>query len=212
MKSLLHPTYFPSIAQFSVIVKSDAIVFEKFDNFQKQTYRNRMYVYGANGKQMLSIPIKHTGKDGRQLYKDVKVENDFPWQKQHWKSLQTAYRTSPFFEFYEDEIAPLFEKKQEYLLDFNISTFETISDCLQLETDYSFTNSYATEITDNDDLTDFRKLVNAKKINTPSFDTYTQVFDSKEGFLNNLSILDLLFNEGPNSLTYLEDQFLKIHL
>lgn len=208
MKILLHPSYFPSIAQFAAISNSETVVFENFDNFQKQTYRNRMYIYGPNGKQMLSIPIKHIGGNGRQLYKDVKIENDFPWQKEHWKSLEAAYRTSPFFEFYEDEIAPLFEKKQEFLYDFNLKTSEIIADCLQLELETEFTDEFFKVAAEN--VQDYRNLVNAKKIAIPDFDAYTQVFEEKNSFINNLSTLDLLFNEGTNALTYLEAQASKL--
>lgn len=96
MKALLHPTYFPTIASFSLLVKEPCLL-EVSDNYQKQTYRNRTYIYGANGKQILTVPILHTGGEtGRQLYKDVRVDNQVAWQKLHWKTLQTAYRTSPY--------------------------------------------------------------------------------------------------------------------
>lgn len=203
MKVLLHPSYFPSISQFVVLAKATETVFEKGDNYQKQTYRNRMYIYGANGKQLLSIPIKHLGNNGRQLYKDVKIENDFQWQKQHWKSIESAYRTSPFFEFYEDEFAHLFEKKQEFLFDFNLKTTEIIMDCLQLEADFEFTEEYFATPKDQQD---FRPLVNAKSKIGQDITPYTQVFEEKHGFIPNLSTLDLLFNEGTNALTYLEEQ------
>ena len=92
MKALLHPTYFPTIASFSLLVKEPCLL-EVSDNYQKQTYRNRTYIYGANGKQILTVPILHTGGEtGRQLYKDVRVDNQVAWQKLHWKTLQTAYR------------------------------------------------------------------------------------------------------------------------
>ena len=109
-KNLLHPTYFPTIASFSLIIKEPCVM-EVSDNYQKQTFRNRTYIYGANGKQLLTVPILHTGGEtGRQLYKNVKIDNNVSWQKLHWKTLQTAYRTSPYFEFYEDAISPDFEK------------------------------------------------------------------------------------------------------
>ena len=99
MKALLHPTYFPTIASFSLLVTTPCIL-EVSDNYQKQTYRNRTYIYGANGRQILTVPILHTGGEtGRQLYKEVRVDNNVAWQKQHWKTLQTAYRTSPYEEF-----------------------------------------------------------------------------------------------------------------
>ena len=103
MNVLLHPTYFANIASFVAIAKGTEVIFEVADNYQKQTYRNRCHIYGANGKLSLNIPVNHTHKN-RQLYKDVKISNDNKWQSHHWKSLQSAYRTSPFFEYYEDEL------------------------------------------------------------------------------------------------------------
>ncbi|NJW55298.1 WbqC family protein, partial [Salinimicrobium sp. CDJ15-91] len=107
------------------LVKAKEVVFENEDNYQKQTYRNRMYIYGANGKLSLNVPIKHTGnKSNHQKYRDVRIENDFPWQKQHWRSLETVYRTSPFFEFYEDDFRPVYDQKFEFLIDFNYKCLE----------------------------------------------------------------------------------------
>lgn len=204
MKVVIHPTYFSNIAHFVAIAKADTLVFEMDDNFVKQTYRNRTYIYGANGKLGLNIPVIHTQKN-RQKYKDVKIFNQDKWQSLHWKSLLSAYRTSPFFEYYEDELQPIFTKKAEYLLDFNLKCFEVICDCLQLELNISKTETYQKDI---DKKTDFRHLVHAKKETPYGFENYTQVFSNKHGFIPNLSILDLLFNEGPNTLNYLESQSL----
>ncbi|WP_034044479.1 WbqC family protein [Wocania ichthyoenteri] len=204
MSILLHPTYFPSIAHFVAIVNSEQVVFEVDDNFVKQTYRNRTYIYGANGKLALNIPVIYTQKN-RQKYKDVKIFNKEKWQSLHWKSLLSAYRTSPFFEYYEDELQPLFELKSDYILDFNMTCFEVICECLQLELNTSKTQVFQKTI---ENKTDFRYLVNVKKEQIQPFETYTQVFSNKHGFIPNLSILDLLFNEGPNALNYLESQTL----
>lgn len=202
MKIVIHPTYFPNIAHFIALAKADEVVFEMDDNFLKQTYRNRAYIYGANGKLGLNIPVIHSQKN-RQKYRDVKIFNQDNWQSLHWKSLLSAYRTSPFFEYYEDEIQPLFIDKADFLLDFNLKCFEVICDCLQFEINTSKTESYQRDFNDK---TDFRHLVNAKKETPYQLEPYTQVFTNKHGFIPNLSILDLLFNEGPNALNYLESQ------
>lgn len=204
MNIILHPTYFPNIAHFVAMANAEKVVFEVEDNFVKQTYRNRTYIYGANGTLALNIPVIHTQKN-RQKYKDVKIFNEDAWQSLHWKSLLSAYRTSPFFEYYEDELQPLFHSKQTFLLDFNLKCFETICDCLQLDLTVSETEVYQKEV----EIEDYRFLVNAKKECLQPFESYTQVFQQKHGFINNLSILDLLFNEGPNALNYLESQPLK---
>ncbi len=198
--ALFIPTYFSPINQYSEIIKETDIVFEMEDNFQKQSYRNRCYIYNSNGKQLLNIPVKNKlkGSTKRKQTKDMLVENDFPWQDQHLKSLQSSYRTSPFYEFYEDDLLPIFKKKYTYLQDLNIDTFLFIKDALQLDVNYSKTNEYVVE-TKND----FRDLSNAKTNPTRNFDRYIQMFDEKYGFIPNLSILDLLFMEGPNTISYL---------
>ncbi|WP_108801763.1 WbqC family protein [Aquimarina sp. Aq107] len=202
---LLHPMYFGSISQYAVIAQSDSIIFENEDNYQKQTYRSRNYIYGANGKLLLTIPIKHSGdkSNNKQLYKDVKIENEFKWQLLHWKSIESAYRTSPFFEYYEDEMIHLFEKRKDFLLDFNYECMEVIQDCLQLDVSYTKTLTYQKEV---ETVIDLRTLINAKKEKQYELSSYIQVFSDKYGFIPNLSILDLLFNEGTNALTYLEEQ------
>jgi len=204
MNILLHPTYFPNISHFVAMANASEIVFEINDNFLKQTYRNRCYIYGANGKLALNIPVVHSQKN-RQKYKDVKIFNAENWQSNHWKSLLSAYRTSPFFEYYEDELQPLFTLKADFILDFNFKCMEVICDCLQLDLNSSKTETYQKNI---ENQTDFRHLVYAKNETLQNFEPYTQVFNSKHGYIPNLSILDLLFNEGPNTLNYLESQTL----
>jgi len=206
-KLLVHPAYFGSIEQFVAISQAEELIFENEDNYQKQTYRTRQYIYGANGKLLLNIPIKHNKqKKAHQKYKDVRIENNFPWQLNHWRSLETAYRTSPFFEFYEDEIRPLYEKEHTNLFEFNLMCFEVVSTCLQLEQNISKTDDFQLIEEISSEITDCRNLISAKKKTLFSQEKYTQVFEEKYGFIPNLSILDLLFNEGPNSLNYLEQQ------
>lgn len=201
MEALLHPSYFPSISHFTVMAQSDKIVFEMEDNFQKQTNRNRMYIYGTNGLQLLNIPVKQTNEN-HQKFKEVRIDNASGWQKNHWKSLESAYRTSPFFEYFEDDLRPLFEKKHEFIMDLNFETFEIINSCLGIAFDVEKTTEYHHEASNFED---FRALVNGKK-DTTQIEKYTQVFNEKHGFLNNLSILDLLFNEGRYAVDYLEKQ------
>lgn len=202
MNVLVHPTYFPNVAHFVAIVKAKKVTFEVCDNFQKQTYRNRTYIYGANGNLQLSVPIIHSHKN-RQLTKDVKIYNEDKWQLNHWKSLESAYRTSPYFEFYEDEFKPLFSNKATHILDFNLKCLEVVFDCLQLEIPIDYTTVYEKTPEKN---SDYRYLANARTKQEILLNPYTQVFNSKHGYINNLSILDLLFNEGTNALSYLEAQ------
>ena len=206
MNVLIHPTYFPNIAHFVVLSNAKEVVFEVDDNFLKQTYRNRCYIYGANGKLALNIPVIHTQKN-RQKYQDVKVFNETKWQNLHWKSILSAYSTSPFFEYYKDELLPLFNLKTNYILDFNLKCFEVICDCLQLDLQISKSEIYQKK---PENTIDLRHLVNARKEQSQSFVPYTQVFSNKHGFIPNLSILDLLFNEGPNALNYLESQNISV--
>lgn len=198
---IIHPSYFPSISHFVAIAQADIVTFEMEDNFQKQTNRSRMYIYSPNGIQLLNVPVKHS-KEKHQRIKEVRIENDFDWQKQHFKSLEAAYRTSPFFEYFEDDIRPIFEKKHSFLMDLNLETMSVLSKCMKLEFGYDETSEYFHEINDK---TDFRSLINGKK-DTSVFETYTQVFGEKHGYLNNLSVLDLLFNEGRYALDYLKKQ------
>lgn len=180
------------------------IIWEVADNYQKQTYRNRCYICTDQGRHILSIPIKHVGGDqGRQKYKDVKLENDYQWQRQHWRTLQTAYRASPFFEYYEDEIAPLFENEYDSLLDFNLKTIEVICDCLQIEMPTEHSVSYEIDIHQN--TLDARFLVRSKNEQEFEQEEYVQVFGDRHGFIKSTSILDLLFNEGTNALSYLKN-------
>lgn len=206
MNIILHPTYFPSIASFVAIANAKQVTFEVCDNYQKQTYRNRMHMYGANGKLSLTVPVIHSQKN-RQLYKDILISEDTNWQDPHWKSMQSAYSGSPFFEFYQDDIEPLFTSKYRYLLDFNFKCLEVIYDCLQLPFEFETTKTFEKTLIGS---MDFRFLVDNRKEKEHPFKPYVQVFDDKYGFIPNLSILDLICNEGPNALMYLEAQQLQL--
>lgn len=202
---LIHPTYFPNILTFSYIMHHP-ICWEVEDHYQKQTFRNRTYISTDRGKHILSIPIVHVGKvNGKQKYKEVALDNTYPWQRQHWRTLETAYRTSPFFEFYEDDIRPLYTHSFELLMDFNLKTITTIFECLQLEMPKATSDKFEEYPMDNED---FRFLVNSKQKHPLDLKSYVQVFGDRHGFIPNLSILDLLFNLGPTTVDYLNHQFL----
>ena len=201
MDILIHPTYFPSISHYVAITQSSAVTLEMDDNFQKQTNRTRMYIYSPNGIQMLNIPVKHASNP-HQKTKDVRIENDFDWQKQHFKSLEAAYRSSPFFEYFEDELRPIFEKKNTFLMDLNLESMELISRFIRTSFQFSKTVEYFAEVPN---VVDYRFLANGKK-DASKFETYPQVFANKHGFINNLSVLDLIFNEGKFALEYLKGQ------
>ena len=198
VRGLLIPTYFPSISNMVAIANADELVFEVEDNFQKQTNRTRTYIYSPNGIQILNIPVKHA-KELHQKTKDVKIENDFGWQKQHLKSLEAAYRSSPFFEYFEDELQSIFAKKHDFLLDLNLESIELCFKFLRLNKTFEKSQEYFREPINT---LDFRNLADGKK-DKSIFEPYKQVFDDKCGFLNNLSVLDLIFNDGKFALDYL---------
>ena len=197
--ALFIPTYFSPISQYTSIVNSNDITFEIEENYQKQSYRNRCYILGANGKQLLNIPISHTNKSfGKLKLKEVLIE-DSKWQRQHYKSLTTAYNHSPFFEFYKDDLQYIFKKKYKYLLDINIDSFHFINEALDLSKEYDISKKYNDKVDD-----DYRYHADVKNTDKTKCIPYIQMFQNRNDFLKNLSILDLLFMEGPNSINFLK--------
>ena len=188
------PAYLPNIYYMGWVVSQRQVAFVTDNPYQKQTYRNRTEIYGANGKLKLTIPIVHTKKQSRQADKAVAISYDNSWQKDHWKSLEAAYRSSPFFEFYEDDFQPFYDGNFEKLMDLNIELIKKI--LLLLDSDIIL-------LPEEKANKEFSDLIIAKKKNTIEIPQYHQVFQSKHGFINNLSVLDLLFNLGPHSLEYL---------
>jgi len=202
MNTVVAPlSYGGSITLWAHMAQTSHIIFEKYDHYQKQTQRNRLYIHGANGKLMLSVPVKHLGREGHQHYNNVLIDNQFSWQAQHWKSLEAAYRSSPYFEFYEDEIAFLYKEKFTHLYTFNLTFFKIIQTLIGLDVELSSTILYEKDVVHKD----IRPLQEVKTNPVEVQLTYTQVFDDKNGFIANLSILDLLFNQGPESLRLLKN-------
>lgn len=184
------------------VSQAKQVVLEVEGNYQKQTHRNRTYIAHNNGKLLLNIPIKNSKDRSRKHMHSTKIENDFSWQSHHWKSIQTAYRTSPFFEYYEEDLKHLFTKKASSLLELNLEIFDVLCDILGVEAVISKTLTYE----HHPAILDLRPLIEIKNIYHYKLEPYTQVLQEHHGFIPNLSILDLLFNEGPNALNYLERQ------
>lgn len=201
MDCLINPTYFPNISHFIAMIEADKVYLEVYGNYQKQTFRNRAEIYAANGKLALSVPVSYTQKN-RQLFKDVKISYDENWQQHHLMSLMSAYSMSPFFEFYIDDLMPLFKIQFKFLLDLNLKCLEILETALQVDIAKSVTTKFER---DPKDIIDYRYLSQKKNTST-THAPYTQVFSEKHGFRADLSILDLLFNEGPNSELYLLNQ------
>ncbi|MBL4625268.1 MAG: WbqC family protein [Flavobacteriales bacterium] len=199
MNNLFPVFYLGSIAYYAELIKHETVVFEQFENFPKQTYRNRCEIVGANGIQKLLIPVLKAGS--KQLMKNVKISETEDWQKIHWKSLEASYRASPYFEYYEDEFRSYYHKKYASLLEFNLELHKAIIQLLQVNSTFTLSEKY-----NPIDEKDYRRFFNSKKesLNTKlKENTYIQVFTDRMPFQPNLSIVDLLFNEGPNSLEYL---------
>ncbi len=188
------PAYLPSIRYMAWMAAQNEVAFVKTNNYQKQTYRNRTEIYGPNGKLKLTIPILHKKNQKHQLDSEVEIFQESSWQKNHWKSLESSYRSSPFFEFYEDDLYPFFHQRQERLMDLNISLIKKIFSLIDIEI----------RIKNTEEIYEFRELLDAKKKSVYKTPIYNQVFNSKHGYINNLSILDLIFNLGPDSNFYLK--------
>ena len=199
MKIIIHPTYFPNIDLLSQLIKSENILFEISDKYIKQTLRNRTEIHAANGKLILSIPVKYSSSK-KEKYKDIKICYNSSWQKIHLKSIQSAYRNSPYYDFFEDYFIKFFNKKEKFLIDANIKSIEVIYDILDMKMKYDLTNDYKNKL---ENYTDYRKLVDSNPDEKMSKINYSQVFQEKNGFISGLSSLDIIFNKGLESLDYI---------
>ncbi len=198
MKILLPIFYLPPISWFSVFLSADEVVFENCENFPKQTYRNRAVIYGANGRLPLIIPISHTGA---RAMNTITISEREDWRSLHWKSIKNAYQSSPYFEFYEDRLAQIFSFKGSSLVEFNLNALAVIQKILKTGQQYHLTNTYESTPTHQD----FRSEFSAKQPSEYGLEEYYQTFSDKFGFQADLSVLDLICNKGPESLTYIKN-------
>jgi hypothetical protein len=202
MEAVLFSSYFPNIRYFSKFLIYDSIVIDILENYTKQTYRNRCNIMSANGISQLSVPVK---KNFHCHVKDIEIDYSENWQTNHYRAILSAYKNSAFYEYYIDDIMPFFERKEKFLLDLNSKILEKTFEIIRLNPNFRYSEEF---VTDNS-IHDFRETIHPKpQKNTEDPDfrpaEYIQVFSERHGFCPDLSILDLIFNEGPMSLNYLK--------
>ncbi|HVI47367.1 MAG TPA: WbqC family protein [Chitinophaga sp.] len=197
---LIESQYFPSINFYKTLINHNILQIEKYEHYQKLSFRNRCYLAGPNGRMILSVPLSK-GKNQRTVTKDVRISNEEKWQALHWKTLVSAYRRSPWFEYYEADLEILFERPFNFLLDWNMACFDWINSKLNINIPTRFTESYQKEVAG---VTDARDTMHPN-VEQDNRIQYTQVFQDRTGFLPGLSILDLLFCEGKQALEVIKN-------
>lgn len=196
---------FGSIDYYFTLIEYNKLRFELYEHFKKGSYYNRYRLAGPNGKILLTVPLLHTHRE-RMAFRDLKICNRDRWQVLHWRTLTSAYRRSPWFEFYEESLHTMYERKYEYLLDWNQDAYAKVAEWLGLSQEISYTGSYQKKYLD-EDLLDARDLVlpGNEATHDRAFRTeYRQVFADRTGFVPGLSILDLIFCEGKRTLPILK--------
>lgn len=196
---LLSSAYLPPVSFFTAIKSGGDVLIEQYDNYCKQTYRNRCRIATSAGIQTLTIPVVKSTSP-KQLMKDVRISDHGEWRHQHWNALESAYMNSPFFMYYQDDFRPFYEKKYEFLVDFNTELTLLILKLAGMDKTVNLTESYGKK---EQSILDLRQLVNPGQHEPKACRPYWQVFRQKYGFLANLSAVDLLFNMGPEFPLYL---------
>ena len=204
----LSSAYLAPVQYYTKFLLAGRVLIEQNDNYIKQTYRNRCTIVSANGEISLSIPVEHSSKD-KTLMEDIRIAQHGNWQHMHWNAIVSAYNSTPFFEYYQDDFYPFYHKKYSFLFDYNEELNNLILRLLDINLPrIQHTAVYKTEFTDTE--SDFRELIHPKKdwklldadfLPVP----YYQVFGQKFGFIANMSIIDLLFNMGNESQIILAD-------
>jgi len=201
----LSTAYFPPIQYFCKLLEYNTIIIEAEEHYQKQSYRNRCRILGPNGAQSLSIPVER-GRLREIPIRDIKIDYSMSWQSNHFRSIKTAYRSAPYYEHYMDNLIPLFQTQDKFLFDYNLRIIEQLNASLEINPELIISKSFDK----NPEFDDFRDAIHPKK-RMQKEDShfqpkeYMQVFMEKHGFQENLSILDLLMNEGPLSIATIKE-------
>ncbi|MDY9918418.1 MAG: WbqC family protein [Proteiniphilum sp.] len=197
---LLSSFYLAPVEYYAALFHAENAIIEIQDNYRKQSYRNRCIIGGANGPLALSIPVEKPEK-GKSRMKDIRIAEHGDWQHLHWNAIVSAYNSTPFFQYFEEDFRPFYEKKHRFLHDFNEELRQLICSFIGIETPYSYTLEYVKEPPPN--IIDLRETIDPKKTSSCEIPQYYQVFAEKLGFTPNLSIIDLLFNLGNEARLYL---------
>lgn len=201
---LLQSSYLPPIAWISELKRADKVIIECCDHYQKQTYRTRSKILTGQGVMDLGVPVLKTGE--KMVMKNVEISYKEEWQHLHWRAFESSYGSSPFFEYYQDDFAPFYEDKVDKLLTLNNGLLEVILEELNIKKDISYSDEYfPLDVIEREGIVDLREAFSPKKENERDLliKPYYQVFAEKYGFVKGLSIVDLLFNMGPESVLYL---------
>ena len=200
---LLSTAYLAPVEYYLQMCNHPQVIIEAHCNYVKQTYRNRCVIASANGLQTLSIPVEKPDSL-KCLTKDIRIAEHGSWRHLHWNAIVSAYNSTPFFEYYEDDFRRFYEKPAGFLFDFNEELRELICSLLDISPDISYSTEY--DFSPQPEVFDLREAIHPKKKSlNQTFRPYYQVFDTKYGFQANLSIIDLLFNQGPEAALWLGD-------
>ncbi|MCE5206285.1 MAG: WbqC family protein [Porphyromonadaceae bacterium] len=197
---VLSSLYLAPVEYYAALFRAESALLEVNDHYQKQSYRNRCHIGGANGMLSLSIPVEKPPTEKGSM-KDVRIANHGNWQHLHWNAILSAYGSTPYFQYYEDDFRPFYEKKNVFLHDFNEQLRRLVCRLIGIETEIKYTGSYIQQPAEQ--FADLRETIHPKRTSNYQSAPYYQVFDDKQGFMNNLSIIDLLFNMGNESRLYL---------